>query len=88
MLKLEELGCSMGGVLRNDNTRKMLYARTNTSRDRARDNVTSNVRAEMLETQLKTKDSEIERLKLSLDEEREKRRKSDSEKRTIIKQIQ
>lgn len=66
----------------------MLYVRTNTSRDRARENVASNVRVEMLETQIKAKDSEIERLKLSLDEEREKRRKSDSERRMIIKQIQ
>lgn len=54
--------------MRNDSSRKMLYARTNTSRDRARDNATTNVKVEMLETQLKTKDSEIERLKANLDE--------------------
>lgn len=68
MLKLEELGCTFGAVLRGDSSRKMLYARTNTSRDRARDNVTTNVRVEMLETQLKTKDSELERLRSNLDE--------------------
>lgn len=57
MLKLEELGYTFGAGLRGDSSRKMLYARTNTSRDRARDNVTTNVKLEMLETQLKTKDS-------------------------------
>ncbi len=42
----------------------------------------------MLETQNRVRESECERLKLQLEEEREKRRKSDQERRSLIREIQ
>jgi hypothetical protein len=69
-------------------SRKTMYTRTNTNRERVRDENALTLRIEMLETQQRVKDGECERLRLQLDEERERRRKSEGEKRTIIKEIQ
>lgn len=45
-----------------------MYTRTNTNRDRVRDENALSLRIEMLETQNRVKEGECERLKMHLDE--------------------
>jgi len=56
--------------LNDKKSRQTMYTRTNTNRERNREENALTIRIEMLETQNRVRDSECERLRLQLEEER------------------
>ena len=49
---------------------------------------TQNIRISLLETQLKAKEGELDRVKLQLSDEKEKRRRGELERKELVRHVQ